>query len=106
MLAAAWKTCSRLHGSLVFTAGGRLDSAMMCSFGCWAELRILPQCRMWQLCIAVACIVESVTLFNDLWVLCGLAGPFRLPSEGRPSLHERLIRPLEGRCLGGVGGVC
>ena len=47
LLGVAWKTCSRLYGSLVFTAGRRLDSAMMCLFGCFAELCILPQCRKW-----------------------------------------------------------
>ena len=35
---------------LVFTAGGRLESVMMCLFGCFAELFTLPQYRVWQVC--------------------------------------------------------
>ena len=50
LLGVTWKTCSRLYGSLVFTAGGRLESVMMCLFGCFAELFTLPQYRVWQVC--------------------------------------------------------
>ena len=50
MLGVAWKTCSRLCGSLVFTAEGRLDGVKMCLFGRFGELRVSPQRRMWQLC--------------------------------------------------------
>ena len=46
LLGVTWKTCSRLYGSLVFTAGGRLESVMMCLFGCFAELFTLPQYRV------------------------------------------------------------
>ena len=106
MLGVAWKTCSRLCGSLVFTAEGRLDGVKMCLFGRFGELRISPQRRMCNCAPVVACVVETGTFFDDLWVLCGPAGPSRLPSEGRPSRTERRARPLEGRCLGGVGSVC
>ena len=107
MLGVAWKTCSRLYGSLVFTAGGRLDSVMMCLFGCFAELCILPWGRMWQLCTCRG-------LRRGVWYLCLMICGCCVGLPGPPGCHPRTVRAEMGGgsdhtrvgAWGGVGGAC
>ena len=85
LLGVTGKTCSRLYGSLVFTAGGRLESVMMCLFGCFAELFTLPQYRVWQVCTCSG-------LRRGIWylflVICGCCVGLPVP----PGCHPRAVR--------------
>ena len=72
---------------LVFIANRRLDSAMMCLFGCFAELCILPRCRMWQVCASrgprrgIWFLFGDVELVGAVWACRALPAAIRGPSE-------------------------